>query len=41
MCGVLKMINKDWNKIELLRHVRHDWLNKLQLIKQKKSFQKL
>ncbi|MFZ0444104.1 MAG: Spo0B domain-containing protein, partial [Bacillus sp. (in: firmicutes)] len=24
------MINKDWNKIELLRHVRHDWLNKLQ-----------
>ena len=33
MCGVFKMINKDWNKIELLRHVRHDWLNKLQLIK--------
>jgi len=27
------MINKEWNKVELLRHVRHDWLNKLQLIK--------
>jgi stage 0 sporulation protein B (sporulation initiation phosphotransferase) len=33
MCGVLRMINKKWNKVELLRHVRHDWLNKLQLIK--------
>lgn len=33
MCGVFKMINKEWNKVELLRHVRHDWLNKLQLIK--------
>ena len=27
------MINKEWNTVELLRHVRHDWLNKLQLIK--------
>ncbi|WP_338470388.1 Spo0B C-terminal domain-containing protein [Niallia sp. XMNu-256] len=27
------MINRDWTKVDLLRHVRHDWLNKLQLIK--------
>lgn len=27
------MIKKDWTKVELLRHVRHDWLNKIQLIK--------
>ncbi|WP_428909260.1 Spo0B C-terminal domain-containing protein [Niallia sp. Krafla_26] len=27
------MKKKDWNKVELLRQVRHDWLNKLQLIK--------
>ena len=33
MCGVFKMMKKEWNTIELLRHVRHDWLNKLQLIK--------
>jgi len=26
-------MNKDWNTIEFLRHVRHDWLNKIQLIK--------
>ncbi|EIJ79027.1 sporulation initiation phosphotransferase B [Bacillus methanolicus PB1] len=26
-------MKKDWNTIEALRHVRHDWLNKLQLIK--------
>ncbi|AIE60890.1 Spo0B C-terminal domain-containing protein [Bacillus methanolicus] len=26
-------MKKDWNTVEVLRHVRHDWLNKLQLIK--------
>ncbi|MGP7816840.1 Spo0B C-terminal domain-containing protein [Niallia sp. 01092] len=26
-------MNKDWNTIDFLRHVRHDWLNKIQLIK--------
>ncbi|KAB7667321.1 Spo0B C-terminal domain-containing protein [Bacillus sp. B1-b2] len=26
-------MNKDWNTIEFLRHVRHDWLNKIQLLK--------
>lgn len=27
------MINKEWDTVVMLRHVRHDWLNKLQLIK--------
>lgn len=26
-------MDKDWNTIEVLRHARHDWLNKIQLIK--------
>jgi stage 0 sporulation protein B (sporulation initiation phosphotransferase) len=26
-------MEKEWNIIEVLRHSRHDWLNKLQLIK--------
>ncbi|PLR79496.1 sporulation protein [Bacillus canaveralius] len=26
-------MKKDWNTVEVLRHARHDWLNKLQLIK--------
>lgn len=26
-------MNNDWNMIEVLRHARHDWLNKIQLIK--------
>jgi stage 0 sporulation protein B (sporulation initiation phosphotransferase) len=26
-------MNKEWNAVELLRHARHDWLNKIQLIK--------
>ncbi len=26
-------MNRDWDTIEFLRHVRHDWLNKIQLIK--------
>lgn len=24
---------KEWNSVEIMRHVRHDWLNRLQLIK--------
>ncbi len=31
--GVLLNMKKEWNTVEVLRHVRHDWLNKLQLIK--------
>lgn len=27
------MMKKEWNTVEVLRHARHDWLNKLQLIK--------
>lgn len=27
------MIKKEWDTVAMLRHVRHDWLNKLQLIK--------
>lgn len=27
------MVKKDWDTVAMLRHVRHDWLNKLQLIK--------
>jgi len=27
------MIKKEWNTVEVLRHARHDWLNKMQLIK--------
>lgn len=26
-------MNKEWDTVELLRHARHDWLNKIQLIK--------
>lgn len=26
-------MGKNWNAVEILRHSRHDWLNKLQLIK--------
>lgn len=26
-------MGKEWNAVEILRHSRHDWLNKLQLIK--------
>ncbi|KAB2334067.1 Spo0B C-terminal domain-containing protein [Cytobacillus gottheilii] len=26
-------MDKEWDMIEVLRHARHDWLNKLQLIK--------
>jgi stage 0 sporulation protein B (sporulation initiation phosphotransferase) len=27
------MMKKEWDTVAMLRHVRHDWLNKLQLIK--------
>ena len=27
------MKKKEWNTVEVLRHARHDWLNKVQLIK--------
>jgi stage 0 sporulation protein B (sporulation initiation phosphotransferase) len=30
--GVIIM-KKDWNIVEVLKHSRHDWLNKIQLIK--------
>ena len=26
-------MKKDWNIVEVLRHARHDWLNRVQLIK--------
>ncbi|RFU71592.1 sporulation protein [Peribacillus saganii] len=26
-------MKKEWNTVEILRHSRHDWLNKIQLIK--------
>ncbi|WP_102345419.1 sporulation initiation phosphotransferase B [Bacillus sp. Marseille-P3661] len=26
-------MDKEWNAVEILRHSRHDWLNKIQLIK--------
>lgn len=26
-------MNKKWNTVEVLRHSRHDWMNKLQLLK--------
>ncbi len=28
-----KSMRKEWNAVEILRHSRHDWLNKIQLIK--------
>lgn len=33
-------MEKDWNMIEVLRHARHDWLNKIQLIKGNLSLNK-
>ncbi|WP_421380161.1 Spo0B C-terminal domain-containing protein [Bacillus salacetis] len=27
------MMNSEWNLVEALRHARHDWMNRLQLIK--------
>lgn len=34
-------MNKNWNTIEVLRHARHDWLNKIQLIKGNLSLNKI
>jgi stage 0 sporulation protein B (sporulation initiation phosphotransferase) len=34
-------MKKDWDTIELLRHTRHDWLNKIQLIKGNLSLNKI
>ncbi|MGN7177280.1 sporulation protein [Paenibacillus sp. FSL R5-0490] len=34
-------MEKDWNMIEVLRHARHDWLNKIQLIKGNLSLNKI
>ncbi|CAM3458598.1 sporulation initiation phosphotransferase B [Cytobacillus oceanisediminis] len=34
-------MEKDWNMIEVLRHARHDWLNKIQLIKGNLSLNKV
>ena len=36
----MDLINKNWNTIEVLRHARHDWLNKIQLIKGNLSLNK-
>jgi stage 0 sporulation protein B (sporulation initiation phosphotransferase) len=34
-------MRKDWDTIEVLKHARHDWLNKLQLIKGNLSLNKV
>ncbi|WP_449620029.1 Spo0B C-terminal domain-containing protein [Robertmurraya sp. Marseille-Q9965] len=34
-------MKKDWDTVELLRHTRHDWLNKIQLIKGNLSLNKI
>lgn len=34
-------MEKEWNAVEILRHSRHDWLNKLQLIKGNLALQRL
>ncbi|WP_077214114.1 Spo0B C-terminal domain-containing protein [Bacillus dakarensis] len=34
-------MKKEWNTVEVLRHARHDWLNKLQLIKGNLSLNKV
>lgn len=34
-------MKKEWDTIELLRHARHDWLNKIQLIKGNLSLNKM
>ncbi|WP_246940811.1 Spo0B C-terminal domain-containing protein [Bacillus pinisoli] len=35
------MNEKDWNIVDILRHSRHDWLNKLQLIKGNLALQRV
>lgn len=34
-------MDKKWNTIEVLRHARHDWLNKIQLIRGNLSLNKM
>jgi stage 0 sporulation protein B (sporulation initiation phosphotransferase) len=34
-------MKKEWTTVEVLRHARHDWLNKLQLIKGNLSLNKI
>lgn len=34
-------MNKEWTTVEVLRHARHDWLNKIQLIKGNLSLNKV
>ncbi|MBD7935690.1 MULTISPECIES: Spo0B C-terminal domain-containing protein [Cytobacillus] len=34
-------MEKDWDIVEVLRHARHDWLNKIQLIKGNLSLNKV
>jgi len=34
-------MEKNWTTVELLRHARHDWLNKIQLIKGNMSIGKM
>ncbi|TKC20073.1 Spo0B C-terminal domain-containing protein [Robertmurraya kyonggiensis] len=34
-------MKKDWDTVEILRHTRHDWLNKIQLIKGNLSLNKI
>lgn len=34
-------MNKNWSTIEVLKHTRHDWLNKIQLIKGNISLNKM
>lgn len=34
-------MGKEWNAVEILRHSRHDWLNKLQLIKGNLALERL
>jgi len=34
-------MKKDWDTLEVLRHARHDWLNKIQLIKGNLSLNKV
>ena len=34
-------MSKEWDVVELLKHARHDWLNRLQLIKGNLSLNRL
>lgn len=34
-------MDKEWNAVDILRHSRHDWLNKLQLIKGNLALERL